>query len=223
MRVNFASDFYRRRGYRREFRSEDHFYPFSSTEEITVRWRFSSLRKSRIMGPQEIAAIFGGAVKIAAAAAENRAILVHSDVVRWPNHTHTHTLVLGAKGALAWVFLLAAGLLSLAAMSLGLLRFLSRTCPYIFKKTDKIRTFKIILSWCFPRKTVFLSSFPLCPQCLAPSETQILFLLSSRHLWFTKATVCRICVTLRLPGPSARRDNVLASECEYPPFRYPPL
>ena len=24
-------------------------------------------------------------------------------------------------------------------------------------------------------------------------------------------------------GPTARRDNVLASKCEYPPFRYPPF
>ena len=37
----------------------------------------SSQRKSRILGPQKIA-IFPGAVKIAAATAENRAILVHS-------------------------------------------------------------------------------------------------------------------------------------------------
>ena len=29
----FASDFYRRRGYRRRFRSEDHFYPFSSQKK----------------------------------------------------------------------------------------------------------------------------------------------------------------------------------------------
>ena len=29
----FASDFYRRRGYRREFRSEYHFYPFSSQKK----------------------------------------------------------------------------------------------------------------------------------------------------------------------------------------------
>ena len=29
----FASDFHRRRGYRREFRSEDHFYPFSSQKK----------------------------------------------------------------------------------------------------------------------------------------------------------------------------------------------
>ena len=34
----FASDFYRRRGYRRESRSEDHFYPFSSQK----RSRFAS-------------------------------------------------------------------------------------------------------------------------------------------------------------------------------------
>ena len=24
-------------------------------------------------------------------------------------------------------------------------------------------------------------------------------------------------------GPTAQRDNVLASKCEYPPFRYPPF
>ena len=29
----FASDFYRRRGYRRELRSEDHLYPFSSQKK----------------------------------------------------------------------------------------------------------------------------------------------------------------------------------------------
>ena len=33
---------------------------------------------------------------------------------------------------------------------------------------------------------------------------------------------CCICVTVRLPV-RPRRDNVLASECEYPPFRYPLL
>ena len=54
----FASDFYRRRGYRREFRSEDHFYPFSSQKKS----RFASdflrrgnraswgLKKSRFFG-----------------------------------------------------------------------------------------------------------------------------------------------------------------------------
>ena len=68
----FASDFYRRRGYRKEFRSEDHFYPFSSQKKSRLASDF--LRR----GNRKIA-IFGGAVKIAAAAAENRAILVHSD------------------------------------------------------------------------------------------------------------------------------------------------
>ena len=75
----FASDFYRRRGYRREFRSEDHFYPFSSQKKS----RFASdflLRRGKIahLGASKNRAIFRGAVKIAAAAAENRAILVHS-------------------------------------------------------------------------------------------------------------------------------------------------
>ena len=34
---------------------------------------------------------------------------------------------------------------------------------------------------------------------------------------------CRICVTGTVAGPTARRNNVLASKCEYPPFRYPTL
>ena len=74
-----ASDSYRRRGYRREFRNEVHFYPLSSQRKS----RFASdflrrgnraswgLKKSRDE-------FFPGAVKIAAATAENRAILVHS-------------------------------------------------------------------------------------------------------------------------------------------------
>ena len=73
----FASDFHRKRGYRRELRSKDHFYSFSSQKKSRFASDFSSERKSRILGPQKIA-ILGGAVKIAAAAAENRAILVHS-------------------------------------------------------------------------------------------------------------------------------------------------
>ena len=73
----FASDFYRRRGCRREVRSEDHFYPFS----LQKKSRFASnflRRGNRASWGRKNGAIFGGAVKIAAAAAENRAILVHS-------------------------------------------------------------------------------------------------------------------------------------------------
>ena len=54
----FASDFYRRRGYRNEFRSEDHFYPFS----LQKKSRFasdSSQTQSRILGPQNIERFLG--------------------------------------------------------------------------------------------------------------------------------------------------------------------
>ena len=72
-----ASDFYRRREYRREFRSEDHFYPFSSQKKS----RFASdflRRGNRASWGLKKSRHFLGAVKIAAATAENRAILVHS-------------------------------------------------------------------------------------------------------------------------------------------------
>ena len=55
----FASDFYRRRGYRKEFRSEDHFYPFSSQKKSRFasdflrrgnRERTSGPQKSRFLG-----------------------------------------------------------------------------------------------------------------------------------------------------------------------------
>ena len=64
-------------GYRREFRSEDYFYPFSSQKKS----RFASVflrRGNRASWGLKNRAIFWGAVKIAAATAENRAILVHS-------------------------------------------------------------------------------------------------------------------------------------------------
>ena len=37
---------------------------------------------------------------------------------------------------------------------------------------NRFGTFKILLSWHLPRKTVFLDNRPLCPQCPAPSKTQ---------------------------------------------------
>ena len=77
----FASDFYRRRGYRREFRNEDHFYPFSSQKNRGSLAIFFAEEIAHL-APQKVA-IFPGAVKIAAATAENRAILVHSDPTRF--------------------------------------------------------------------------------------------------------------------------------------------
>ena len=48
---------------------------------------------------------------------------------------------------------------------------------------NKIRTFKILLSWRFPRKPAFLDNSPLYPYAQPPPKVQILFLLSSRSLW----------------------------------------
>ena len=35
--------------------------------------------------------------------------------------------------------------------------------------------------------------------------------------------VAFVVTVLSVACPTARRDNVLASKCKYPPFRYPPL
>ena len=73
----FASDFYRRQGYRRELCSEDHFTRF---HRKTNRGSLAIFFAEEIahLGASKSRAIFPGAVKIAAATAENRAILVHS-------------------------------------------------------------------------------------------------------------------------------------------------
>ena len=44
----------------------------------------------------------------------------------------------------------------------------------------------------------------------------------SRTIWssFNKEGMSHLCDST-VAGPSARRDNVLASKYEYPPFRYP--
>ena len=76
----FASDFCRRRGYRREFRSEDHFYPFYSQKKSRIASDFLRRGNRASWGLKRSRDFFLGAVKIAAAAAENRAILVHSGV-----------------------------------------------------------------------------------------------------------------------------------------------
>ena len=77
----FASDFYRRRGYRREFRSKDHFYPFSSQKKSRFAGGFlrTVRRGSRASWGLKKSRDFSGSGKIAAATTENRAILVHSD------------------------------------------------------------------------------------------------------------------------------------------------
>ena len=77
----FASDFYRRRGYRREFRSEDHFYRFHRRKNRGSLAIFFAEEIAHL-GASKSRTIFLWAVKIAAAAAENRAILVHSGITR---------------------------------------------------------------------------------------------------------------------------------------------
>ena len=44
----------------------------------------------------------------------------------------------------------------------------------------------------------------------------------SRAIWpsFNKERMSHLCDST-VAGPTARRDNVLASKCEYPPFRHP--
>ena len=76
----FASDFHHRLRYRREFRNGNQLCPFQSQRKSPFACDFWSQAKSRILGPKKIARFCGGAVKIAATAAENRAILVHSGV-----------------------------------------------------------------------------------------------------------------------------------------------
>ena len=46
----------------------------------------------------------------------------------------------------------------------------------------------------------------------------------SRTIWssFHKERMSHLCDST-VAGPTARRDNALASKCEYPPFRYPPF
>ena len=98
----FASDFYCRRGYRKEFRSEDHVSPFSSQKKS----RFASdfLRGgNRASWGLKNRAIFWGAVKIAAAAAENRATLVHSDGEKGRKTAKTHPESTSGWVLIGWV------------------------------------------------------------------------------------------------------------------------
>ena len=104
----FASDFYRRRGYRREFRNEDHFSHFLRTRNRGSLAIFFAEEIAHL-GASKNRAIFGGAVKIAAAAAENRAILVHSvwgSVGLLPGHNSLETIFRGPLGAVSEVVIL---------------------------------------------------------------------------------------------------------------------
>ena len=91
----FACDFYRGRGYRREFRNEGHFYSFSSQKKSRFASDFLRRGNRASWGLKKNRAIFWGAVKFAAAAAENRAISVHSD----PNCHWRSIMLLGS-----WAF-----------------------------------------------------------------------------------------------------------------------
>ena len=74
----FASDFRRRLRYRREFRSGNQICPFESQRENRRSLEIFFAEEIAHLGALKIARFCGGAVKIAAATAENRAILVHS-------------------------------------------------------------------------------------------------------------------------------------------------
>ena len=76
----FASDFYRRRVYRREFQAR---IIFTSLHRRKNRGSLAICFAEEIahLGASKSRAIFPRAVKIAAATAENRAILVHSSEV----------------------------------------------------------------------------------------------------------------------------------------------
>ena len=53
---------------------------------------------------------------------------------------------------------------------------------------NKICTFKILLSWRFPRKQAFLDDFPLCPQGPPPLKSEnFIFIVVSPSLSFFEA------------------------------------
>ena len=64
--------------------------------------------------------------------------------------------------------------------------------------------------------TIRCSRDARCPQCTGKRL--------SHTIWssFNKDRMSHLCDST-VAGPTARRDNVLASKCEYPPFRYPPF
>ena len=47
---------------------------------------------------------------------------------------------------------------------------------------NKICTFEILLSWCFPRRIAFLDRVPLCPQCPPLKSTNFIFIVVSQSL-----------------------------------------
>ena len=63
--------------------------------------------------------------------------------------------------------------------------FILGACAMTTKFLDNIIfTFKILLSWRFPRKVAFWTIFLPAPLPTPPWKAQILFLLSSRFLWY---------------------------------------
>ena len=75
----FASDVHRRHGYRKEFRSANqlcHFYSQRNRRSLAI----SDRKEIAHLGALKIVRCCGGVVKIAAATAGNRAILLHASV-----------------------------------------------------------------------------------------------------------------------------------------------
>ena len=93
---------------------------------------------------------------------------------------------------------------------------------------NKFCTFKILLSWRFPRKTAFLDNSSLYTHARPPKNVQILFLLSSRSLWklvFMGAGIfseCRaaLAAVQHLLGVSFEPTNTFSSPPP-PPCRHP--
>ena len=72
---------------------------------------------------------------------------------------------------------------------------------------DKVCTFKILLSWRFPRKQAFLDDFPLCPQSPPPLKSEhFIFIVVSPSLNSQPPEHSRI------PSPSVRLGTPLFSE-----------
>ena len=68
---------------------------------------------------------------------------------------------------------------------------------------NKICTFKIILSWRFPRKTAFLDDFPLCPPGPPLKSENFIFIVVSPSLIYRKQ---------RNVSPGIDSGNVLAQQ-----------
>ena len=74
---------------------------------------------------------------------------------------------------------------------------------------NKICTFKILLSWRFPRKTAFWDDFPVCPQGAPPSKRKtFIFIVVSPSLSNKKARFVHSHVRLAITGNASLIHSV---------------